>query len=203
MKAFKILGLSLFGFLLFSACKNEVLPSELVGYVANPENGLHKIKTVGDLKVDLQYKPLAYMISNELRKNDIPQSAFQQRASELDGLQYYNLKLSVDQPGKDITNYEVYDDAAQQNRLYYLSFGMKQDISLVQGQDTLKPVLYHFERSFNLTKHRTFVVAFKEHDLEHQLDKTFVLESPELGTGPIKLKIQKDDLQNTPSLKLL
>lgn len=203
MKAFKIIGTGIFLLLLFNSCKKEMQASDFVRYVNNPENGLHKIKQVDDLIVDLQYKPLEYIVSHEFRTNNIEAQAFRQRAEKLQGLQYYNLKLSIDEKGLNPTTYNIQNDLELQNRLYYLSFGMKQDIRLIQGRDTLSPVLYHFERSYNLSKHRTFVLAFDEKDMEHELDKTFVLDSPDFGTGPVKIKIQKDDLQNTPSLKLL
>ncbi len=203
MKAFKLFLWSIITLFSFSACQQTVLPADLVKYVVNPDNGLRKQKSIGDVNVDLQYKPVGYMIANEFRKNNIDASQYKNRASELSGLQYYNLKLSINQPGVDVTSYNVFDEVAQQERLYYLSFGMQHDMHLIQGQDTLRPVLYHFERSYNLSKERTFVVAFEEQDFKHQEDKTFILDIPEFQTGPIKIKIRKDDLQKTPSIKLI
>ena len=106
-------------------------------------------------------------------------------------------------PGQDITTYRVNDPGEEQERLYYLSFQMKENIRLLQGQDTLAPVLYHFERSFDLSPHRTFVLAFEAPKSEPSKDRTFILDSPILGTGPLKLKITAKDLTNIPDLKLL
>ena len=114
------------------------------------------------------------------------------------------MKISVPKlPGQDITTYRVNDPGEEQQRLYYLSFQMKENIRLIQGQDTLAPVLYHFERSFDLSPHRTFVMAFEEPLSKSPEDRTFILDSPVLGTGPLKLKITAKDLDNIPDIKLL
>ncbi|MEM8909574.1 MAG: hypothetical protein AAGD05_17130, partial [Bacteroidota bacterium] len=190
MKAFK---LSIWGSLLFlMACSTDVPPSDLVRYVHQKDHGLIKSKTIGDLQFDLQYKPLDYLIAQELRTDELVEQAYADRLEDLKGLQYYNLRMSVPRlPQRNITNYQVYDDEAQQQRLYYLSFGFKEHLRLIQGRDTLRPVLYHFERSYDLAPHHTFVVAFKETDPDHTQDKTFVVDSPVWPTGPVKFRIRE------------
>ena len=203
MKALNFLY-TLLAVLVLVSCDQQVLPVDLVRYVNHPDHGLTKRKTLGPLKVELQYKPHSYVIANELRSNQIGQQVYRQRLKELDGLQYYNLKISVPKlPGQDITTYRVNDPGEEQQRLYYLSFQMKENIRLIQGQDTLAPVLYHFERSFDLSPHRTFVMAFEEPLSKSPEDRTFILDSPVLGTGPLKLKITAKDLDNIPDIKLL
>ncbi len=189
--------------LLMYSCERSLAPAQLVAYIQNPDNGLHKNKKVGQLQVDLQYQPTASVIANELRKNQITQEEYEQRVPDLESLQYFTLKLSVDEPGKNISTFDISHPQEEQERLYYLSFLMKHDIRLIEGQDTLAPVLYHFERSYDLADHRTFVMAFENKTPHNIEDKTFVFHSDLLGTGPIKLKFKENDLQNTPQLKLL
>ena len=202
MKAYNLLFFGIIA-ILGIACQSTVPPSELVSYVKNPENGLNKNKKMGPLNMELQYKPIPFVISNELRRNTISSDEYQTRFDDLKGLQYYNLKLSISQKGMDVTNFNVADMGAQQERLQYLAFGMQHDIRLVQGSDTLRPVLYHFERSFNLTPHRTFVLAFEETESIADNDKVFILDSPIFNTGPMKLSIRKEAIQNIPNIKLL
>ncbi len=185
-------------------CKQSAIPSDYVRYVRNPDNGLLRSKQVGPVHIDLQYKPIPYLIANELRRNDISKEEFLPRQKELTGSQYYNLQLSVtDQPQANIINYRLRDETEIQKRLYYLSFGMQNDIRLIDGTDTLKPMLYHFERSYDLAPHRTFVLAFEQRPDNRYKDKTLILDSPVLATGPLKLKIKADALQNLPDLKLI
>ncbi len=178
-------------------------PDQLMTYLQTPEHGLRKSRQVGPLRVDLQYQPTAMVIANELRQKQIERSQFETRAQQLEGLQYYRLRLSVDEVGSDITTYELRDAQEEQERLYYYSFKMRDDIRLVDGGDTLAPVLYHFERSYDLAAHRTFVLAFECPPSKSTTTKTFILEPEYFLTGAIKLKIKAEDIQNIPTLKLL
>ncbi len=204
MKVYKFLPLVLLIPIWFLFAKQSVVPSMLVAYVKNPDNNLVKVKDIGNIRFELLYKPVDFIIANEMRTDELKKSAHQKRAGELDGLQYYNLKISMPRsPGMDVTNYNVKNEQAIQNRLYYLSFHMKNDIRMIQGKDTLSPVLFHFERSYNVTPHRTFVMAFDEPDKKKEDDKTFVIDTPIFNTGPVKMKFKKEDLQKIPNLKLL
>lgn len=201
LNTFLLLGGLLLG---LYGCQPSALPSDYVRYVSNPDNGLKRSKRVGQLQVDLQYKPIPYLIANELRRNDIQRSQFQERQQELSGSQYYNLQLSVPgDPQRNIISYGLRSEAELQERLYYLSFGMQHDIRLIDGADTLRPMLYHFERSYDLAPHRTFVLAFEQAPENKDQDKTLILDSPVLATGPLKLKIESKAIQNLPPLKLI
>jgi len=203
MKACKIFLWLGWVVLLLPSCQREARPVDYVKFVRSTDNGLHKQKAIGSLLLDVQYRPVDYVIANEFRKNDIDPTAYQDRKEELDGLQYYNLKIGFTGNNQmDITKYNIQNEAQQQERLYYLSFHMKHDIRMIQGQDTLAPVLYHFERSFDLSNHRTFVVAFEEPDQDHTNDKTLLLDTPILATGPLKIKFKKDHIQKIPNLKI-
>ena len=201
MKAYNLLFLSLLFLACFSSCEQEMLPGELVRYVTAPENGLRQIKNVGAFELDLQYKPMAYVIANEFRSNELEESKYAKRQKELEGLEYYNLKIKVNKEGENITTFQVHNQDQQQNRLYYLSYELKNDLRMVQGRDTVAPALYHFERTYDVSSHRTFVLAFPKS--EEKGDRTLIVNSQEIGTGPIKIKIKEHAINNTPSIKLL
>ena len=188
---------------LFSCSKSTLQPSDFVQWVKNEENGLFKEKSVQAINVAAQYKPIEYVIANEMRTNDIQKKDFDKRKEELEGLQYFDIQLSINQPNYDITNYNVFNEQDKDERLKYLSFGLQNDIHLVDGHDTLSCLLYHFERSYDVKPHRTFVVAFEnKEETKKQQDKIVVVDSPIFGTGPIKLKFRREDLGQLPSMKL-
>lgn len=189
--------------LLWSSCgKPSLQPSDYVGWVNDAQNGLVKTKTIHPLEVEVLYKPIPYIIANELRSNAIDKAVYERREEELKGLQYYTLKLGIVGGALDITNYEVGDNAQQQERLHYLSFAMQKDIKLVEGGDTLACKLYHFERSYDVVAHRTFVLAFEAKEANKKKDKTLILELPYFKTGPIKLNYKTSDLEAIPTIKL-
>ena len=199
-----VLSLLVIFILLGFGCDKALEVKEYVQFIKNPDNGLKKQKKVGAIIADLQFKPVPFIIANELRKHNINATEFNFRKKELQGLQYYNLQLGVDPSlNKNITTYNSNSLEDQQERLYYLSYQLKNDIRLIQGTDTLAPILYHFERTYDISNHRTFVLAFEEKEYSSILDKTLIIHSPILGTGPFKLKIKASDLQNIPNLKLI
>lgn len=202
MRVFEFVLLAL---LVFTGCKSDMLPADLVQWVRNSENGLRKTKEVGDLKVEVLYKPYAYQLANNFRSNDINADQYFEKLKKLEGLQYFDMKLSVKgDKATDITRYRVANETELQERLYYLSFPMKDDITLVEGTDTLSCALFHFERSYDLADHRTFVLAFESNNNEKvPEDKTFIFDSPYFGTGPLKFRFQKKDIERIPQIKLL
>ena len=184
MKDFKLVVLSIILIIGLTNCQKELPPFEYVQWVKNPNNGIRKIKQIGNVTIDLQFKPIAFIIANENRSNKLRTSFFDKRKQELEGLQYYNLNIKI--KGGDVTKYLVADKRAYEKRINYLSFGMKEDIVLIDGIDTLNCKLYHFERSFDLEEGRTFVLAFDQKESE---EKTFIINTEILGTGPVKIKI--------------
>jgi len=185
----------------FSSCgKQALIPSEYVSWVNDETNNLLKRKTVHPLTIEVLHKPIPYIIANEKRTNDISKEDYESRTKELDGMQYYTLKISTIEG--DITNYGVTDKAQQDERYSYLSFAMKKNIKLIEGQDTLACKLFHFERAYDLTPYRTFVLAFEQNQDTRTINKTIIIDLPYFKTGPIKLNYKTSDLESIPSLKI-
>lgn len=184
-------------------CGKQTLdPSDYVSWVNDEENGLVKKKTIHPLEIEVIYKPLPYVIANEKKTNNIPQLIYDARVAELEGMQYYTLKLGIVGGQHNITNFEIEDEIQQQDRNAYLSFAMQKDIKLVEGGDTLPCRLFHFERSYDLVPQRTFVLAFEQKKENITKDKTIILDLPFFKTGLIKLNYKTSDLESIPNLKL-
>lgn len=187
--------------LLLASCSSSLSPSEYVKWVADEDNGLVKTKSIEEISVKVQYKPLPYIIASEMRTNDIESQAYKTREKELEGMQYYNLVLDITD-ARNILNYKVSDMGGQQARIQYLSFGMQQDIYLEEDGKELPCKLFHFERNYNITKERTFLLAFEQNKNTETKDKTLVINSPVLNTGPIKVKFLAKDLAQLPTMKI-
>lgn len=188
--------------LLVQCGKAELQPSDYVAWVDDPDHGFRQTRTIAPLEITALYKPVPYLIAMEERTNDLDPMLYDQRAEELQGLQYYTLKVAINDHSADVTNYQVANNQAQQERLAYLSFGMQQDIQLIQGSDTLPCKLFHFERSYDLAPHRTFVLAFDQpEELDATTERTLVVELAPFNTGPIKFNYSNTTLSSLPILK--
>lgn len=193
MKGINLLMGLLISFLLIS-CEQGLAPNELRQFVNEEQNGLIQKKTIPPLAMEVLYKPIDYVVAQENKRSKLTKKVYEDRVEELAGAQYYNLKLTI-------PNFKE-RQATDPQFLYYLSYQMKEDIQLIEGRDTLRPILYHFERSFDVAPYRTFVLAFEEQDKELVSDKIFLLDSEKLGTGRMKVRFSLNDLKNIPTIKL-
>lgn len=196
--------------LLLSSCGEQILaPADYVNWMKDPANRHVKTKTIAPLEVTAQYKTTDFIIANEKRSNKIEKSVQQARQKELDGMHYWTLQLSINAPNTknegpqawNILNYGIEDKSQEQERLFYFSYAMQKDLKLIEGQDTLPCVLYHFERSYDLSKSRTFVIGFPKGN-DPSTDKTLLLELPYFNTGPIKINYSKTILAQAPIMRL-
>lgn len=182
------------------ACQSDIAPGELKTYIVNPENGLIKKKNIGKVAIAVQYQPIDFLLAKEFNGNHFSKEEYKKRQKELDGAQYYHLKIGIQEQGKNIINHNLQDANQLQERLYYLSYKMDDDIQLIDGRDTLRPMLFHFERSYDLAPYNSFVLAFDQRQQQKNTDKTFILDIPFLGTGPIKLLFSGNSINNLPKL---
>lgn len=191
--------------LLFSSCwqYDELSPLEYVKWIENPSNGLVLEKEQNELIFKLQYKPIEYVVASQERKIELPESVFAKAKSQMDGLQYFTLRLrsgNEEQPllDKDRMTLEEYDQ-----RVNYFSFGMQNDLVLFDGQDSLRCLLYHFERAYNLTDENTFLLGFDLPSNQEAINsKKLIYKDQFLGVGQIELTIDKANLSNIPQINL-
>ena len=200
-KRWAVLFFMVIGLMIMSCNRPSLSPSDYVKYVSDEANGLVKTKNIGEVNIKVQYKPVSYIIANEMRTNDISKADFEKRKKELEAMQYYNLTLDI-ADARNILNYNVSNQSHQQERIHYLSFGMQQDIRLMENGKELPCVLYHFERTYDISKERTFLIAFNQDESTKDATKTFILDSSVLGIGTIKIQFDGKNIQQLPKMKL-
>ena len=78
---------------------------------------------------------------------------------------------------------------------------MQEDIYLLNHGDTLRPALYHFERSYDLASQISCLVSFN-HNQALAPSLILVWEDSILGIGPLRFPFSSEDIQHIPALKL-
>ena len=58
----------------------------------------------------------------------------------------------------------------------------------------------YFERTYSLKTQRSFVLGFRKNSPGK--DKTVVIDSDVFAAGTIRIKIDKEDLENIPEVKI-
>lgn len=167
--------------LIFSCVSRD--GEEFVKWVRDYDNGLHVKQNSGEFLLDLQYQPGKYL--------KIIQGIEHQTDTLHDGIQHYLLTIDLQSDNQNIVEYNCHTPEDMQRKLYYFSYLFQNDITLEENGNILPCVLFHFERSADLKKSRTFLLGFENHDKESE-EARLVINSQHLGSLPIKIKVLKN-----------
>ncbi|MCT4579997.1 MAG: hypothetical protein N4A35_01155 [Flavobacteriales bacterium] len=180
-------------FLALGACTSGQLEEQAYKqWVENPENGLIVRKEIGQFAYELFYKPLPYQL---LQAKDSVEATEEQQHTE-----YYTLKIeSLD--GQDVLKSGARDVAEYNNRLFYLADYIQQDLSLIQGGDTLPCLFAHYERNYGLAPYAKVTLAFEVEKKATPQEKTIRFNDPVFGAGPVQFYYPTTTLNNIPKLK--
>jgi hypothetical protein len=170
-------------------------------WIEDEQNGLIQKKKIGGIEISACYKPEEYNMLKELGPENIKnKSTIDEYKSTNGALQFYELNISKD--SVDFIQKQSTDIEDYQNQLYYFTFTFQNDIKLIYpGQDTLSPILYHFERAYSLSNKKKMIIAF-DIPKENSDDRVVQIDSPLLSTGVVNLYFSKENINKAESLKL-
>lgn len=177
-----------------------MVPKEYVQFVRSEEGGLKQFVKKGNFTFEIQFKPLDYVALME-QKDKATFATISKRKKELNGLQYYNIKIQSNH-GENVLKSGISEEKEYYNRLNYLSTFLKQDVRIIQGTDTLKPVLYLFERNYGLAPFCNSVIAFQEPDSAYINKKNIIINERAFIKEELRFTIEEKDLKNIPTLEL-
>lgn len=201
-----MLPLSVVSLMQLKTCSGgrAALPAdEYIRWVENKENGLLVEKQVGDYKITLQYKPQEYAVLMDERKISFTTQEMTARKKAFEDMDYFTLKLEAED-GKDITKFNITDEQEYYARLQYFAMEMGNDLQLIEGKDTTKCTIFHYERTYGIDPRAAFVLAFpkKKTSGKTATDKTLLFSDRHLGTGPVMLTVTGEAINTIPELTL-
>lgn len=184
----------------FNACKpGKLSPEKLVEYIEQPDNGLQVTRTIEDVSYKIQYRPYEYIAALEFLKQG--QVDLGQILKEVKGLRYFTFTMGSEEKQDDILKKGIPSMIEYNKRLEYYSYSAQNDFSLIEGKDTLPCVLYHFERSYNLTPDHRISLAFPEKkNSDTPSDLVLSYADKVLGTGRVNFCIEAKTINNLPHL---
>lgn len=189
--------------LMISCAKENLSPKQYVNYIREETNGLNVSKQVGDYEFRLLYKPYEYIALMQDKDENISRQQLDQKIKPMKGLQYFTLTIRT-KSGQELMREGISEETEYYDRLDYLVSYMQNDLSLIDGNDTLPCVLYHFERNYNTGPDNNLLLGFDiPANKNTGRDKTLVLEDQVLGTGKIMIRIAGNDINRIPQLQLL
>lgn len=193
IKDFKTISIvSLLVILLYSCSTTELPVEEYAAYIKKEENGLYKRKAIKGTAIEVEYIPMEYMAYREAKGDT---ALFRKVRSEMEGMEYYRMKISV----KNKTVEGLLSENGVRDPFYYLSYGLEKEIYLEEGENKQTVKLFHFERANGMSPFKTFMIGFEKGNREN---KTLVIDGEGLNTGPVKMIFKKEDINNIPKLRI-
>lgn len=192
------------------AVENGLIPSntaslmeikEYVLWIQDTENGFKKEKKIDDLTFSVQYKPYEYIICEEERKEELPDTLLKNKILEINNMQYYDFKISVNEGAGELLKHQLSSSQEYEKRVNYFSFMMQNDIQLVEDKDTLPCALFHFERTYGASPSSIFLLGFPVSKNKTAVEKTLLIYDRTFNKGLLKFTFTRKDLRNLPKIK--
>lgn len=184
---------------LYCTSKSAALvPAVYVKWVENPENGLKINLDTAGFRFTLQFKPVEYLALREMKKTKVSGNELTQAVDSMGDLQYFTFQLGMTD-GSDILKSNIESTSDFSENIEYLSFGIQQDIKLIEAGDTLPCVLNLYERNYGIGPLANIVLAFP--NSQTRADKVFWFDDHRFGAGKVEITIKKEDLDKIPTLK--
>ncbi len=183
-------------------CSPSVLtPEEYLKWVKDPSNGLNKEVEIGDYRFTAQYKPAAFIALIENTRNKISRDSLMKRIKELEELEYIDLRISL-KNGEDFLKKNIRGTEEFNSKQYYYSFDFQKDLSFHESTQEQDCILFHFERNYDLTSGRTFVLGFNKIKTEAPADKILQIDAKDLRLGLVKIKFDQGSIKKIPEIKM-
>jgi hypothetical protein len=189
---------------LFSSKKEEIVldPQNYMAWCENKENGLIADKQIGNFSFSAFYKTNAYQALKEsIDLDSLNETEFNKTLNEYGDMQYFSFRITDTKGNQELLKTNLKSESEYYARIEYLSFKMQDNFKLIDGTDTLKCSLYHFERVYGLAPYATFVLGFPKSKTSEINGKSLVYEDNLFNNGLIYLNIDKETLTNLPKLK--
>lgn len=185
---------------LFVACGQR--PEEIVQMVNKKDSAYKRSKSIAqiDIQFDCKYKPAEYNALMEFTSADINRRELDNLIKENRQTLRFDFQISSLSGIDRIKDTLAPDDYLK--RIEYLSAQMQEVFRLIHDGDSLSPVFYHFERTYNVTQFNTFLLAFDLPIEEMKTDVSLVFQDPLFASGQHVFLFDKSIINKKIRVKL-
>lgn len=187
------------GLLVFGFNEKELNAEDYVTFIESENNALMNIKKIDNLSFQLQYCTDEYLLLMEHKTDNIPNALIEEKKRENDSLVYFKLRISA-KGTNDVLSHQISSTDEYYSRIQFLSYELEENIALLNGNDTIFPALFHFERTYGVAPFADFIMAFHTKIKEND-DFQILIDDKSFGSGLLKFTYSNNDIQNIPKLK--
>jgi len=179
---------------LLTGCKQGLTPQQFVDYVNNPQNGFITEKKYKNHVFTLQYIPSEY-ITLQFVFSGLEQD-FDKLKVQSDSALHFKLTIcNNDSLPQDLNSKEY------QDKITFLNSRFVENCFLLTTEnDTIHPVIHHFEKGFNIKPCVNVVFAFDNYQkvIPHKL----LINAPLYTSSPLEFDIKKIYKLSIPNIKI-
>lgn len=181
-----------FIFLIIS-CKNRLTPQEFLSYINNVDNGFIKEIKNDSFLFTLQFLPPEYIAIRYVYSGI--ETDFDMLKNQSDSVLNFKLKVcSIDSTPIDRKS------ISYKQKISFLNNEFSGSCILITSNDTLHPVLQHFENSPNVKPCENVMFAFENTPKLKPLK--IIINAPLYNSTPLEFKINKIKQLKVPQIKL-
>jgi hypothetical protein len=200
MKSLRPLLLAPLFLLFFSGCVTQpVSRQDLINYISDRSKGLIKSSHHENLDIQLSFKPHDLIVAQEIEGMSYMSNQIDSIKKNVIKFDYFNLSLSKDD--HDIISY--YGDSFDLDKvMQYLSSGIKDDIKLINGSDTVQVLDVMYMGGFVRKKSTDVLLVFESSLIEKNRSFEIFFNDNFFGTGLSQFDFDIEALKRIPPLKL-
>jgi hypothetical protein len=187
---------------LFFSCNRhqELAPVAYMQYMEATGNEYKKEIVAGATTYSIQLVPPEYMSLKELYapNGQVNKEAVLKRVEELNGYLFFLINITKREDEKNVVEKNLSRKAENDQMMSYYSAAAN-DLTLTDGEISLKPATYQFEDNYGLSPYNTIVVAFRLMKLNKN-GLQLVFNDRFAGNPFIKAGFSKKMIEQLPSL---
>ena len=182
--------------------KNTVLNCEqYVKWTESNDNDLRVTRVMNGFDFSLQYLPASYMLSKQVVRNQ--GSGESLTVGDYDGIHFFNFRIKKESGTGEVLRNDLGSLEEYKSRVEYYAFDFKDDVFLVQGNDTVYCEMSHFERAYDATPFCNIMIGFPSKEIKDDEDCTIVVHEKIFDRGILKFRFMKNTFNSIPKLATL
>jgi hypothetical protein len=160
-------------------------------WIAGDENGLKITRSINSFDFVAQLIPPQLSLIENNESGELDATMVAEVLKEYQQSTIVQLKISNKYFQDEMLKYNLPAEEQYSMRVQYFSFGLKQDIVLVCGEDTLQCQQSHWERAYDATPRMIFNLVFDRCEWKDSQTMTLIYNDMVFGNGPIKFRFGK------------
>ena len=185
--------------ILLSSCKKaDLTPDEYVKWLRS-EKDMSKTEEIGPFKYKADVVPAEWIAyTNLYPKGNVKD--YGKKLEEASGMYYIRLTIDMKEGKLNALRYNLHAESEYFQRLYYVSYLMKNDIKLVVEGKEYPCRLYSYERAYDLNSRLCFLLGFEKPELSGDVSLEAVPSG--INDDRVKMKFNGNVFQSFPKLSL-